>query len=83
VSKISYLFLETSVSCAIVPRFIDSLFTLIDESRSYWRSFGEFWKLFEGFVKIGAREREFFNWRRGCLALVDAYLGGSIVFDLI
>ncbi len=69
--------MDTTPSCAIVPRFIDSLFTLVDESRSHWRSFGEFWKLFEGFVKIGERERQFFNMRRGCLILVDCYLGDA------
>jgi ubiquitin carboxyl-terminal hydrolase 34 len=76
-SKISYMFMDNVPSFAIVPRFVDSLFTLVDEARSHWRSFGEFWKLFEGFVRIGERERQFFNMRRGCLILIDCYLGDA------
>lgn len=67
-------------SCGVVPRFIDSLFPLLDEARSSWKNFGELWKLFEGFLRIGNRERKFFAARRGVLVILDCYLGDSSPF---
>ncbi len=76
-SKIDLFFLDRSPSFALVPRFIDSLLVLFDLSRSHWRTFGEFWMLIEGFLKLGPRERAFFNGRRGIPLMIDCYLGDT------
>jgi ubiquitin C-terminal hydrolase len=76
-SKIEMYFADKNPSFTLVTRFVDSLLVLFDASRSHWRLLGEFWKLLEGFVKLGPRERAFFNSRRGGPMMIDCYLGDA------
>lgn len=56
---------------AIVPRFMDQLLDLLEDSRNYWRKFKQYFLIIRDFALLGSHERRFLLDRE----LISLYTG--------
>jgi len=69
------VFVAPGKAKTLVARFMDKLVGMLREIHASWRSFGQFFIVFERFAMLGAKARDYLLQRHVIAQLLDLFLG--------